>query len=59
MDKRYIIIAELIDALDAIRREAEKPEASRHYIMGVCEGATKRCNTQRERDADGYLVVRQ
>ena len=58
MTKQDIIISELIDALDLIRREAEKPDASRHYILGVTEGATKRCNAERERDSDGYLVVR-
>lgn len=52
------IISDLIDALDAIRREAEKEDASRHYIQGVVKGATERCNSQRERNSDGYLVVK-
>lgn len=53
-----IIISELMDALDGIKREAEKENASRHYIAGVCEGAMSRCNRQRERNKDGYPVVK-
>ena len=56
--KRDRIISELMDALEYIRREADKPDASRHYILGVCEGAAKRCNAERVRNTDGYLVVR-
>lgn len=52
------IISDLIAALDYIHREADKPEASRHYIMGVCEGATKMANAERVRNSDGYLVVK-
>lgn len=58
MDTKDRIISELMDALDMIRREAQKPECSRHYIIGVCEGATNRCNASRERNSDGYLVVK-
>jgi len=53
------IIAELMDALELVRTEADKPEASRHYIVGVCEGAMKRCDASRVRNNDGYLVVKQ
>ncbi len=52
------IISELIDALNLIRREAENDDASRHYIQGVVKGATDRCNASRERNSDGYLVVK-
>ena len=58
MDKPDRIIADLMNALDLIRREAEKPDASRHYIDGVAAQATEICNRQRERNADGYLVVK-
>jgi hypothetical protein len=58
MDKRDRIIAELMDALDMIRREAEKTDASRHYIDGVAAGAMERCNSQRVRNSDGYLVTK-
>jgi len=52
------IISELMDALELIQREAEKSEPSRHYILGVAEQAAKNCNARRERNTDGYLVVR-
>jgi hypothetical protein len=52
------IISELMDALDIIYREAEKEDASRHYIIGVCEGASKQCDRQRVRNSDGYREVR-
>ncbi len=58
MTKSDRMIADLIDALDAIHREASKPDASRHYIAGVCEGMIRLCNLQRERNQDGYLVVK-
>ena len=52
------IISELMDALELIKREAEKSDASRHYMDGVATGAMARCNAQRERNNDGYLVVK-
>jgi len=58
MTKHDRIIAELIDALDMIMREAEKPECSRHYVDGVARQATANCNAQREPNSDGYLVVK-
>jgi len=58
MTKADHVVADLMDALDAILREAKKEDASRHYIMGVVEGATRRCNLERERGSDGYMVVR-
>jgi hypothetical protein len=58
MTKADHVVAHLMDALDLILREALKDEASRHYIIGVVKGAMKRCNLERERDSDGYLVVR-
>lgn len=59
MDTSDRIIAELMDALATIRREADKADASRHYIQGVCDGAMKRCDASRVRNSDGYLVVKQ
>lgn len=58
MTKADRIISELMDALDLIRREADKPEASRHYIDGVAAGAMARCDASRVRNADGYMVVK-
>jgi hypothetical protein len=58
MTKHDRIISDLLHALDCIRREAEKSEASRHYIAGVVEQAIVSCNAQRERNSDGYLVVK-
>jgi hypothetical protein len=52
------LISELMEALELIRREAEKDDASRHYIQGVCKGASDRCNASRERNSDGYFVVK-
>jgi hypothetical protein len=54
------IINELVDALDKIHREAAcTPEAaSLTRILGLCDYAISRCNAQRERNSDGYLVVR-
>jgi hypothetical protein len=52
------IIADLMHALDLIRRESEKPDASRHYINGAAEHAMATCDAQRERNRDGYLVVK-
>lgn len=53
MDKRDRIISELLDALDIIGRANDLD-----YIRGVVEGATKRANAERARNADGYLVVK-
>lgn len=57
MTKADHIIAALVNALDMIRREAEKPDASRHYILGVAEQSIRLCDSERERNSDGYLVV--
>lgn len=56
MTKADRIIADLINALDAVKREAEKPEASRHFIVGLATQAMANCDAQRERNTDGYLV---
>lgn len=58
MTKHDRIIAELVNALDAIRRESAKPEASRHYINGIAQQAVANCDAQREQNSDGYLVVK-
>ncbi len=52
------IINDLMHALDVIKREADKPEASRHYILGAAESAMRSCDRQRVRNSDGYLVVK-
>jgi hypothetical protein len=53
------IISDLMHALELIRREADKPTASRHYIDGVAAFAMAKCDAQRERNSDGYLVVKE
>jgi len=53
------IISELMDALDIILREAEKPECSRHYIIGAAKASMAQCDAQRVRNRDGYLVVKE
>jgi hypothetical protein len=58
MDKKNDIISELMNALDLIRREADKADASRHYIDGVAAFAMSKCDAQRTRNTDGYLVVK-
>ena len=51
------IISDLVTALDAIGRHATGEGASLHYIRGMADYAIETCNAQRERNADGYLVV--
>lgn len=58
MSKHDRIIADLITALDAIQREATKPDGSRPFILGLASQAIYACNTERERNSDGYLVVK-
>jgi len=58
MNKYDRIISELVDALHLISREADKEDASRHYIAGVASQAIKNCDRSRERNSDGYLVVK-
>lgn len=54
------IIAELVAALAQIHRQtAYPPECDTISIVrGIAEQAMKNCNAQRERNADGYLVVK-
>lgn len=59
MTKQDRIIADLIDALGIIITEARKDNASRHYILGAAEMAIELANAQRERNTDGYLVVKE
>ena len=51
------VIDELTQALANILNEAQKENASRHYIAGAAEFALQRCQSQQVRNADGYLVV--
>jgi len=62
------IISDLMHALDVILREADRPEAKRDYrearaalsfIAGAASQAMKTCDAQRERNSDGYLVVKE
>jgi hypothetical protein len=52
------IISHLMNALDLIRREAENRSGSTTYILGVAVQSMADCNAQRERNSDGYLVVK-
>lgn len=58
MNKHDRIISSLMDALDAIRRAAAL-NASPHYIAGIATQAIINADTQRERNSDGYLVVKE
>lgn len=53
-----IIIRDLLDAIDYIYRESLKDDCSRHYIQGVCEGATSCAKASLVRNSDGYLVAK-
>lgn len=57
MDNKDNAIAHLLNSLDLIRREAEREDARRHYIIGVAEQAAKNIADLSERNADGYMVV--
>lgn len=59
MTKSDRIIADLMNALNVITREAKREEANRHFIVGVATMASELCNAQRVHNNDGYLVVRQ
>ena len=54
------IINELMDALDKIRREIiiPVPVDAANRMLGMADYAINRCNAQRERNSDGYLVVK-
>jgi hypothetical protein len=53
-----IIVNELMEVLDSIRREAERENASRYAILGAAEFGMARCNRQREQNSDGYWVIK-
>ncbi len=59
MTKHDRIVADLVDALDAIERAtlSDDPHALA-YIQGMAQQAQKNVNAQRELNSDGYLVVR-
>ncbi len=57
MTKHDTIISELVNALYLIRHEAEE-RGSVAFIRGVAEQAIKNLDSQRERNSDGYLVVK-
>ena len=57
MDTKDTVIADLMNALDVIKREADKSDASRHFILGAAEQAMRMCDARRERNRDGYPVV--
>lgn len=54
------VIADLMTALDAIRREAHEKasEGSLDYIFGLATQAMTNCDVHRVRNADGYLIVK-
>ena len=59
MTKHDRIISYLIDALDAIQRTALSDNtAACMRIHGMASQAIEHTNNQRERNTDGYLVVR-
>lgn len=59
MNKSDRLISNLMFALSLIER-ASNDTANRHaYINGVATMAQSICNAQRERNADGYLVVKE
>jgi hypothetical protein len=60
MSRHDRIIADLMTALDAIRREAHEKasEGSLDFIFGLAGQAMTNCDAQRERNTDGYLVVK-
>ena len=43
--------------LDVIEREADKADASRHYIKGAVMQAKSLATSRMTRNRDGYLVV--
>lgn len=47
----------LINALDAIAREAKREHARVAYIQGAAEHAIKSAESKMVRNEDGYLVV--
>lgn len=53
------VIADLVNALDIIRRESQKPAGSLAFINGAATQAIKMCDLHRTRNSDGYLVVRE
>ena len=57
-DRANRIISGLMGALDTIRREAEQGALRPSYIVGVAQRAMEACDSQRERNRDGYLVVK-
>lgn len=57
MTKADSIIADLLNALDIIEREASKPDVSRHYIRGAVMQAKSLATSRMVRNRDGYLVV--
>lgn len=57
MSKHDAMIRELVNALDAIRRHAVSN--GQHFIVGVAEQAISNCNSQRKRNTDGYLIVKE
>lgn len=51
------LVRNLINALDAIAREAKRENAHVAYIQGAAEHAIKSAESKMVRNADGYLVV--
>ncbi len=59
MNKSDTLIAGLVNALDAIKREAAKGvNASPYFMYGIAEQAISNVRAHQERNADGYFVVK-
>lgn len=58
MNRSDAIVNNLLNALDAIVRVADKPH-QQPYIQGIAEQAIRNAHTEMTRNADGYLVVRE
>lgn len=54
------VVADLMNALDCIRREAQDRanEGSLDYIYGLATQAVANCEYYRERNDDGYMVLK-
>ena len=58
LSKADRLIADLVTALDLIRRHAKGAAPSLDSIRGVADFAIEQANAERERNSDGYLVVK-
>lgn len=52
------VVADLVNALDTIIREIDRPNTRVPFIYGVATQAITNCDVHRERNSDGYLVLK-